>query len=175
MPLSTGATWNDLTAGKKAKASEVLENMAWGGEGHLYPHFSGTTANNTYDLGDSSNTWRKGFFGTNIEVGGKTLTASGIGEAVDCWLWSQLVGGNVFTINSFNVSSLVWGTTGLYNIAWTTPFSSAEYCAVASQNNGIRITACVNLSTTVCRIDSFNLASGRAEADKVFVIAIGDQ
>jgi len=66
MPLSTGANWNDLTQGKKAKASQVLENMAWGGEGHLFPHFSGTTADNTYDLGGATEQWRTGYFGTGL-------------------------------------------------------------------------------------------------------------
>ena len=73
MPLTTTATWPDLVAGKKAKASEVEAKFDWL-EGSLWPMASGATADVTYDLGGNGKSWRQAWF-TSINP---TTTASGI-------------------------------------------------------------------------------------------------
>jgi hypothetical protein len=73
MPLTTSATWPDLVAGKKAKASEVEAKFDWL-EGSLWPMASGATADVTYDLGGNGKSWRQAWF-TSINP---TTTASGI-------------------------------------------------------------------------------------------------
>jgi hypothetical protein len=73
MPLTTTATWPDLVAGKKAKASEVEQKFDWL-EGSLLPHSSGNFTTNAYDLGMSSASWRA----TWTKSLNPTTTASGV-------------------------------------------------------------------------------------------------
>jgi len=78
MPATTTATWPDLVAGRKAKASEVEAKFDWI-EGTLWPMMSGTTADLTYDLGASGKSWKSAWMGSI----NPTTTASGVAIGKD--------------------------------------------------------------------------------------------
>lgn len=75
MPYTTTASWPDLVAGKKAKASEVEAKFDWL-EGNLYPMLSGTTYDLTYNLGASDKQWKQAW------VGGLNPTSTAAGVAI---------------------------------------------------------------------------------------------
>lgn len=74
MPNTTTATWPTLTSGGIARASDVEAKFDYS-EFNLWPHSTGTRANNTFDLGDSTTAyWRTAWlFSLNA-----TTTAQGL-------------------------------------------------------------------------------------------------
>ena len=73
MPLTTTATWPDLVAGKKAKASEVEAKFDYL-EGTLWPMSGGEATDSAYDLGLSTAYWRAGW----VKSLNPTSTANGV-------------------------------------------------------------------------------------------------
>jgi hypothetical protein len=61
-----GTSWPALTAGQKAKASEVESRFDWI-EGDILPQSSGTKVTRTHDLGSSSYFWRNIFASGQIK------------------------------------------------------------------------------------------------------------
>jgi hypothetical protein len=55
-----GSTWPDLTAGKKAKASEVESKFDWL-EGSILPMNSGSTTDLAYDIGSETKRWLRAY------------------------------------------------------------------------------------------------------------------
>ena len=70
-----GTTWPVLTAGNKAKGSEVEAKFDWI-EGSIIPMNAGSKTNAVYDLGEASYKWRDGYFSRNLYVGGAISCAS---------------------------------------------------------------------------------------------------
>ncbi len=56
MPNTSSANWPDLTQGTKANATDVEAKFDFS-EHNLWPHSSGTKADNTYYLGDTDASW----------------------------------------------------------------------------------------------------------------------
>lgn len=89
-----GSTWPNLTAGKKARASDVESKFDWI-EGALVPMSGGSKTNGAYDLGETGNRWATGYINhviantitvttlsaTSISV--QTLVASGTVSAAE--------------------------------------------------------------------------------------------
>ena len=73
MPETTTATWPALTAGAKARASDVEAKFDWL-EGHLWPQVGGTTTTGVFDLGGDGKSWRS-LWATSINP---TTTAGGV-------------------------------------------------------------------------------------------------
>lgn len=64
-----GTSWPTLTAGQKAKASDVEAKFDWI-EGNLMPMTGGNQTNGVYDLGSNTYNWRSGYFSSNFFIGG---------------------------------------------------------------------------------------------------------
>lgn len=74
-----GSTWPALTAGARAKASEVEAKFDWV-EQDFVPMSGGTKADNTYDLGTAAFRWRNGYFGPgSAGTPGIALRSSNLG------------------------------------------------------------------------------------------------
>lgn len=74
MPNTTSATWPALSAGARARASDVEAKFDFS-EYHLWPHGGGSLASNTYDLGNTTTTYWRTLYANSINA---TSTANGI-------------------------------------------------------------------------------------------------
>ncbi|MCK5358555.1 MAG: hypothetical protein KAJ48_09185 [Elusimicrobiales bacterium] len=165
MPLSTGATWNNLTQGKKARASEVLENMAWGGEGHLYPHFSGTTADATYDIGSGITRFKKGFFSDVLMVDNVDLTEKNITKH---WGSIRIVNtGSSVTLDSYGITGISTSTVTTAMITWAGPFDNSQYAIFVNAKDGKTIVI-DTITTAYCEI------SAASTLGVFFITALGE-
>lgn len=105
MPAST--TWPALTAGARAKASEVEAKFDWL-EQDLHPMSGGTRADNTYDIGSSSFRWRNMHAGPgSVGTPSYLMRSSGLG-----W-YSSVANTADLAINSQQILSITNpGSTG---------------------------------------------------------------
>lgn len=176
MPLTTTTLWPSLTDGKKAKASEVESKFDWL-EGDQWPMIGGVLTNDTYDMGSAAYRWNLGYFkqvsADNLVTTGGTLTTDEIRATAKAWGWGIGASGSVTT--SYNISSVTLLSTGVYRVAWTTPFATNTYAVVA---NGVRVTAVIasveNLTVSSADVYLFNDA-GAAMSSVFDVLAVGEQ
>lgn len=73
MPQTTSATWPDLAAGAKARASDVEAKFDWL-EGDIWPQAGGSTTDGAFDLGGSGKSWRAAW----VNSINPTTTAGGV-------------------------------------------------------------------------------------------------
>ena len=74
MPDTTSATWPALTAGQRARASDVEAKFDFS-EKHLWPHGGGDVTDSTYNLGDTTAAYWLGVYAKSINP---TSTAAGV-------------------------------------------------------------------------------------------------
>jgi len=68
----SGTNWPALTAGNKAKASEVEEKFDWI-EGDILPMIGGTKTDATYNLGSATYRWNTAYFSGIVYIGGDDI------------------------------------------------------------------------------------------------------
>lgn len=72
-----GSTWPALTAGNRARASDVVSRFQWL-EGSLVPMTGGSSTDNAFDLGSTTSRWANLYLGTRLYVGTTTsMTTTG--------------------------------------------------------------------------------------------------
>lgn len=173
MPLTSTAIWPDLVAGRKARASEVEAKFDWI-EGTLYSHAGGVQTDNSYDIGTAVARFRNGYFGTKLEIGGKTLTADGIGESVKGWVHMIFAGAATTTgmtiPASYNVSSVVYNSITMMTVSWTTAYANGYYANSCMGSQGF-IYSVDQITTTSARFSHTNAGFGAY----MFIISVGNQ
>lgn len=70
-----GTTWFNLSAGTKARASELNSNFDWSTE-HIYPHKDGSTTDGVYDIGSSTFRFRTAYMKTSYILNDGTVAAT---------------------------------------------------------------------------------------------------
>lgn len=91
------------------------------------------------------------------------------------WGRFTVSGGAISTINGFNVSSITYVSTGVYEVTLLEPMGGTDYCVAASAENGATYNAMLcspaqPVSSTVFRIATASNASTAAEARTVIFV-----
>jgi hypothetical protein len=95
------------------------------------------------------------------------------GRVVQGWARFNCNSGTPILNDSFNVASVTYGgSAGDYTINWTTAFSDANYCVVASINDGVATINTVNAGSV--RLILRNYSGTPADYAGVHVIAISN-
>jgi hypothetical protein len=181
-----GTTWPVLTAGKKAKASEVEEKFDWI-EGTLVPMNAGSKTNSAYDLGESSNYWRysyirNGYFtpvanitaitiDQDYESDAISIDKEGAGLAIDITtkngirLVQDIVGGYGLNVQRNNAGTesfalafiAEYNTASLIDVLQIRNDSSGDGIQLDQNGNGTSINIDSEaLTSTVINIDGAN-------------------
>ncbi len=180
MPLTTTATWPDLTAGKKAKASEVELKFDWL-EGPLLPQNDGTlvTAKNTttgYDIGNTNYYWYAGWF-NYIILDGQTMSKSYINPiATRATYKGYYAVTNTLTVeNSYNIASTSRETTGVYRFTFTTMLSDDDYYINLTKRGSAGFVQVHTAATTYFEMCHYNSVGTLAdETNAVFYVSVTD-
>ena len=67
---------------------------------------------------------------------GVLASQNGMTGIAKAWVSFSAAGSTCTIYKSFNVSSITYTSTGLYNISFTTAMADANYCAVCSAGQG---------------------------------------
>ena len=111
MPNTTSASWPTLSAGKVARASDVEAKFDYS-EHSLWPHSTGTRADNSFDLGDTTTAGWRCFYGYSINA---TSTAQGLAIGTTTVSNNSDLALEISGIRAFRVSRL--STTQRNNLA----------------------------------------------------------
>jgi hypothetical protein len=108
---------------------------------------------------------------------GRTQYHPGMAKA---WaLWNGATTGTNAPTAGYGVSTIERVGTGIYNITFSTAFSSTSYAVFGStdykSNNSNKINITTITSTTVCQVTVTNSANNVVDLDRVYILAYGDQ
>lgn len=128
-----GTTFHSFTADTIARAADMNDNFAFL-EGDFNPHSTGAAADNSKDLGTSTNRWRDAFIGNRIIIDGAApatpaTNAAYASSILKVWVNFDGIVASPTTTADLNVSSITDnGGTGDFTVTFATAFANVNYC-----------------------------------------------